>query len=161
MRNIINFFAILTFLIVGCQKTATIDTPQDEIDFKAAFEFFAQGLLKTETEVSLEDFRTNSEQFISILHELATELMSMDDGESIVFCLYFENEKLVLKIIENDTTTIALRAKDCKGWDACKKCRSAECVGEFMAEKMEEYGDCVEFRVEKKTFSATVYARKC
>ena len=159
MRNLIYFIAILTFLCVGCINHSAIDSTQDEIDFKAAYNFFAQGLMKTETDVSLTDFRTKSEQFISFLHELATEIMTMEDGESVVFRLYFENEKAVIVVIDYDSAEPDSGAINCEGWDDCKTCSSEDCFAKFMADKLAEYGDCSEFRVERGTISAKVYAR--
>jgi hypothetical protein len=42
-----------------------------------------------------------------------------------------------------------------------KKCRSQDCVGEFINKMLNKYGGCAVFRIERHTLSADVYADPC
>jgi hypothetical protein len=164
--------AILAIAFWSCNKdinpsTANPDLNLSEVQvdiFKHIFSFKKTQLNSDTAKLELNNF---SEVVLEEIKEFQIENQYESAGISLIFNYNF-NGNLMASLNENDTEesgffeyVVDLNSPEDIDWKHKKKCRSKDCVGEFIGEMMQKYDGCAQFKIVQHTFSATVYAAPC
>ena len=138
----------------GAEEVARFDLSNLELD----------GILDYNTKITKGSIDT--EAATEIINNVINEAYLIDGKTSVkdvVLKFYFKKDILYVAFkdyITHEDTNAGGEEPDSTGWKHCKKCRSKDCVADFIKEMGELY-DCFEVRIEKYAFSAMVYAKPC
>lgn len=161
MKKLIYFIATLFLIVIAYQKATTTNIEAATISPEESYTSLTNNPHHAKNAISYNEHKIVYEESTSYLNEIVIKIIEMEPGEGLEFSFSLESKHPLINLSDNPLVTKGSNALDCKGFKDCKKCRSRACVSRFIDEKIDKYGSCTEFRVDKTLTSATVYARPC
>ncbi|HEB61775.1 MAG TPA: hypothetical protein ENI82_01360 [Bacteroidetes bacterium] len=169
MRNSIYFILIfLGIIIFSCQKEDNGFSTREEISSEKLGNAIAKSIFKADsnTEILKKDFTKaiSKKKIDKIIKDISEDVFDSENYSFLISFYFNSDDELMMSVKSskiNDSTRkdAQYREMDFRDDEISKKCYSEECVAKFLSDAIEKHDGCAEFKIDKHTLYANVYAR--